>query len=98
MFEDTLPQALGLLTVLIVKAGTGGAMFRSLQAEYLQRAADSLRDPKLTQAAATASALSTEWQALAVNAAAQDLIKATENVKRICDLEHRALRDLEAML
>ncbi|WP_320670146.1 BtrH N-terminal domain-containing protein [Patulibacter defluvii] len=97
-FEDTLPQALGLLAVLIVKAGTGGAMFRSLQADYLQQAADTLRDPTIADAATVATTLAERWKALAVSAAAHDLGAAREHVQHIDDLEHEALQALEALL
>ncbi|EHN09162.1 hypothetical protein PAI11_40190 [Patulibacter medicamentivorans] len=97
-FEGTLPQALGLLTVLIVKAGTGGAMFRSLQADYLQQAADALRDPTVAKAAETATALSNQWKGLAASAAAHNLDAARDNVQRIGHLEHEALQALEALL
>lgn len=97
-FKDSLPQALDLLTVLIVKAGTGGAMFRSLQASYLREVTDATRDPTVAVAAEAASALSDQWKALAVNAAARDLDAAHENVKRIDHLEHEALQALEALL
>jgi hypothetical protein len=97
-FEDTLPQALGLLTVLIVKAGTGGAMFRSLQADYLRQATDVLRDQTVAEAAETAAALSEQWKALAISAAAHDLDAARESVQRIDHLEHEALQALEALL
>jgi hypothetical protein len=98
MFEDTLPQVLGLLAVLIIKAGTGGAMFRSLQAEYLQAAADTLRDRAVAEAATVATALSEQWEALAASAASHDLNAARENVKRIDHLEYAALEALEALL
>ncbi|MDX8153823.1 BtrH N-terminal domain-containing protein [Patulibacter brassicae] len=97
-FEDTLPQALDLLTVLIVKAGTGGAMFRSLQADYLGQVADTLRDQTVAEAARTATALADQWKALANNTAAHDLAAARETVQRIDYLEHEALRALEALL
>lgn len=97
-FEDTLPQALALLTVLIVKAGTGGAMFRSLQADYLREVSDALRDPTVAEAAKAATALSEQWKALAASAASHDLDAASENVRRIDELEHEALQALEALL
>ncbi len=49
-FGEQLPAALRGLGVLIVKAGTGGAMFRSLQASFLLEAADLLGDDLLRAA------------------------------------------------
>jgi hypothetical protein len=64
-----LGAALGGLWVFIVKAGTGGAMFRSLQAGFLRESAELLDDSRLAEAADVYSSLAGEWVALADAAA-----------------------------
>jgi hypothetical protein len=69
-FGDRLGRALGGLWVFIVKAGTGGAMFRSLQAGFLRESAELLdRDARLSRAADVYDELAGEWVALAAAAA-----------------------------
>jgi hypothetical protein len=69
-FDDRLGAALGGLWVFIVKAGTGGAMFRSLQAGFLREAAPLLdNDPDVARAADVYATLAAEWVALAEAAA-----------------------------
>jgi Butirosin biosynthesis protein H, N-terminal/Domain of unknown function (DUF4872) len=50
--DDALRALLYRIWFCVVKAGTGGALFRSLQAEFLARAADDLGDSQLERAAA----------------------------------------------
>jgi hypothetical protein len=64
-----LAKALGGLWVFIVKAGTGGAMFRSLQAGFLRESSELLDDARLAQAADVYERLAAEWVALAGAAA-----------------------------
>jgi hypothetical protein len=67
---ERLAAALGGLWVFIVKAGTGGAMFRSLQAGFLRESAELLDgDPRLARAADVYEELAAEWVALADAAA-----------------------------
>jgi len=66
---DRLGKALGGLWVFIVKAGTGGAMFRSLQAGFLRESATLLDDSGLARAADVYEQLAGEWVALAGAAA-----------------------------
>jgi hypothetical protein len=68
-YGDRLGKALGGLWVFIVKAGTGGAMFRSLQAGFLRESASLLDDPRLASAAGVYEELAREWVALAEAAA-----------------------------
>jgi hypothetical protein len=68
-FDDKLGAALGGLWVFVVKAGTGGAMFRSLQAGFLRESATLLDDPDVGRAAEVYEELSREWVALAEAAA-----------------------------
>lgn len=71
-FGDALPSALKGLSIFIVKAGTGGAMFRSLHARFLHDMADLLASPALLQTAKTYDELADTWVALASSAAAAD--------------------------
>jgi hypothetical protein len=64
-FGEKLPSALRGLRTFIVKAGTGGALFRSLHAEFLGDAAALLDEPLLADAADIYSRLSAAWIALA---------------------------------
>jgi hypothetical protein len=64
-FGEQLPNALRGLRTFIVKAGTGGALFRSLQAEFLADAAALLDEPLLREAADLYLELSATWVALA---------------------------------
>jgi hypothetical protein len=66
---ERIGKALGGLWVFTVKAGTGGAMFRSLQAGFLHESAALLDDPLLARAADVYSELASEWVALAGAAA-----------------------------
>jgi hypothetical protein len=66
---ERLAAALGGLWVFIVKAGTGGAMFRSLQARFLRESAALLDDARLAAAADVYERLAAEWVALAGAAA-----------------------------
>jgi hypothetical protein len=68
-YGDRLARAMGGLWVFIVKAGTGGAMFRSLQAGFLRESATLLDDSLLEQAAGVYEELTREWMALAGAAA-----------------------------
>jgi hypothetical protein len=58
--------------VFIVKAGTGGAMFRSLQAGFLRESAELLADAPLAGAASVYENLAAEWRGLADAAAGAD--------------------------
>ena len=64
-YGDALAQALSALRVFIVKAGTGGAMFRSLHARFLADSTLLLDDPGLAAAAGLYEELSAAWVALA---------------------------------
>jgi hypothetical protein len=69
-YGDRLGAALGGVWVFIVKAGTGGAMFRSLQAGFLRESAELLDgDPRVSRAADVYEELAGEWVALADAAA-----------------------------
>jgi hypothetical protein len=69
LFGERLAAAMGGLWVFIVKAGTGGAMFRSLQTGFLREAAKLLDDERVADAATVYEQLTDEWVALAGAAA-----------------------------
>src|SRR3954469_20886216 len=70
LFGDKLGAALGGLWVFIVKAGTGGAMFRGLQAGFLRRSVALLDGgPDVARAAGVYEELTAAWVALAEAAA-----------------------------
>lgn len=95
MFGDGLPAVLDVLRVLIVKAGTGGAMFRSLQAGFLEEAAALLDDAEIADTATRVRRLSDAWERLAVEAAAHDHPAADAVLQEIRRLEHDAVAALE---
>lgn len=101
-FGDRLDAALRGLRVFIVKAGTGGAMFRSLHAGFLHDAAALLGDPALRATADCYDQLATEWIALAAATHAEDPLAAhaaaSPHVARIEALEHEGVDGMEAWL
>lgn len=88
-FGERLDAALRGLRVFIVKAGTGGALFRSLHAQFLHDAHALLGRPELAAAAATYDELSREWVALAQ---APDHAAGLAQVQRVQELEHAGLQ------
>lgn len=104
-FGDRLAAALDGLYVFIVKAGTGGAMFRSLYAEFLDDAARWLSDEALASAAATYHSLAERWRRLADvvrSGASEDPLAQHRTglplVQEIAELEHAGVRALERWL
>ena len=102
-FADSLDAALRGLRVFIVKAGTGGAMFRSLQAEFLEDATALLDDPRLAEAAGTYGSLASAWVALADAAgSSEEPIQAhasgLEHVEAIARLEAEGVAAMERAL
>lgn len=87
-FEDELPAVLRALRVFIVKAGTGGAMFRSLHATFLSEASSLLGDARLAGAGRLYGELADAYVALAGRCAADDhqagvaLVEAIERLER----------------
>lgn len=91
-----LAPALRGLWVFVVKAGTGGAMFRSLQADFLSDAARLLGDRDLAAAADVYGELAAEWRALAEAVAGPDAPEAPATA-RAAGLPHvEAIARLEA--
>jgi len=94
-FGDRLPGALRGLWVFIVKAGTGGAMFRSLQAGFLRESADLLGDAELAAAATVYEELTAAWLALADAARAEDHAAGVAHVDAIARLERDGVAAME---
>lgn len=97
-FGEHLDAALGALRVFIVKAGTGGAMFRSLHAGFLRFFAGHLADDRLAAAAGIYDRLSDEWVALSGCAAARDHEGGIARVEAIRTLECEGVEAMEAVL
>jgi hypothetical protein len=91
-FGERLPRALKGLWVFIVKAGTGGAMFRSLQAQFLRESGELLGDARLTEAAGVYDELSDAWLALADSAQTGDHEGGRVHVDAIVRLERDGVR------
>ena len=86
-FGDRLPRALKGLWVFIVKAGTGGAMFRSLQAQFLRESSELLGDARIGASADVYEELADAWLALADTAQAGDHEAGRAHVDAIVRLE-----------
>ena len=97
-FGDQLDAALSGLRVFIVKAGTGGAMFRSLHAEFLHDTAELLGDGGLRDAAAVYDELVAAWVELARCAERRDHAAGVPLVARIAELEHAGVAAMDAAL
>lgn len=95
-FGDDLDLALGGLRVFVEKAGTGGAMFRSLHAEFLHDAAALLDDEALRAAAALYDELAGTWRALGAAAGERDHAAGLELVETIAALERDGVQRLSA--
>jgi hypothetical protein len=101
-FGAALPNALRGLRTFIVKAGTGGALFRSLQARFLADAVGLLDEPSLAEAARIYDELSATWVALAQTAGGEDAAAAhaagLEPLARIEPLEREGVESMERWL
>jgi butirosin biosynthesis protein H-like/uncharacterized protein DUF4872 len=99
-FKERLPVALQALGVFIAKAGTGGAMFRSLQAEFLSGSARLLEDARLLAAAQVYDELAAHWRSLAEVARAEDtraaVGAAAPLVREIAALEHKGVGAMQS--
>ena len=100
-WPDTLgaetATALKTLGVFIVKAGTGGAMFRSLHAEFLLDMGELLGDAALREAAVIYETLAATWVALADSARDGDHTRGLPHVVRIHELEHAGAAAMAAI-
>jgi hypothetical protein len=97
-FGDDLDAALSGLRVFIVKAGTAGAMFRSLQAEFLHDTAELLGDDVLRAAAGAYDELVASWVALGDAAAQRDHAAGLAVVPDVAARELRGVEHLERWL
>lgn len=103
-FGENLVNALKGLRVFIVKAGTGGAMFRSLHAEFLRDFAGLLGDDGLASAADAYEELTATYVALAgaMEGCADDPLAAHEHardhVAAVARLEAEGVRRMERWL
>ncbi|PTL59574.1 BtrH N-terminal domain-containing protein [Paraconexibacter algicola] len=95
---DALPGVLAALSIFIVKAGTGGALFRSLWAEFLHDMASLLDDPGLRAAAVQADGLAAGWRELAAVARAADHAAGIPIADRLLDEERAQVELLETWL
>lgn len=95
---EDLQAVLKSLRVFIVKAGTGGAMFRSLHARFLHDFGELLGDARLSTAAETYRDLAAAWGALADTAANDDHRGGLPAVAAIAALEHRGVAEMEQWL
>ncbi len=75
-FGDQLPAALKCLRIFVARAGTGGALFRSLFAGFLDEAAGLLEDNGLHAAARAYHDLTAAWRELAATARGRDALAA----------------------
>ncbi len=102
MTGERLGQTLGALRFRIRDAGTGGALYRSLQARFLHDAAGLLGSSRLGQAALICDDLADAWRAVASSLDIEDAgvahQVATPWIERIRALEHRHVEALEAHL
>ncbi len=97
-FGDGLDAALSGLRVFIVKAGTAGAMFRSLQAGFLHELGDLLGDAGLGRAGAAYDELVAAWTALADAAAERDAARCAELAGEIEALEREGVERMARWL
>lgn len=97
-YGEHLDAVLGALSVFIVKAGTGGALFRSLYAEFLADAATLLDDTALRALADHADRLAAYWRSLADCARAADHAAGLTLIDAIVRDEHTLVDGLQAWL
>jgi Butirosin biosynthesis protein H, N-terminal/Domain of unknown function (DUF4872) len=94
-FGERLDAALRGLRVFVVKAGTGGALFRSLHARFLHDSAQLLDDPALAEAGRVYDQLAAAWVAAAE---ADSHGAAAPHVARAAELEAAGVAAMERWL
>lgn len=101
-FGDKLEGALRGLRAFVVKAGTGGALFRSLHAEFLHDASALLGgDTQLARGAAIYDELAERWAALGALVQSGDPAthaRGAEHIEPILALERQGLESMERWL
>jgi len=95
---EAVPDALDAMNIFITKAGTGGAMFRSLHGEFLTNAAERMESEPLAVAASTYRALAKTWLELAEFASSGDHRSGIEVTRRIASLEHAGVKEMNDAL
>jgi Butirosin biosynthesis protein H, N-terminal/Domain of unknown function (DUF4872) len=94
-FGEKLEAAMHGLRVFIVKAGTGGALFRGLHAGFAHDAGSLLADSRLQDVATVYDDLAAEWVALAN---ADGHAAGLPHVERIASLEAAGVEAMERAL
>jgi Butirosin biosynthesis protein H, N-terminal/Domain of unknown function (DUF4872) len=94
-FGEKLDSAMRGLRVFIVKAGTGGALFRGLHARFAHDAGSLLDDSLLKDVASVYDDLAAEWVALAN---ADGHAAGLPHVERIASLEAAGVEAMERAL
>jgi hypothetical protein len=100
IFSD-LRRALKRLRIYVALAGTGGSLFRSLQAGFLTFAARRLGDPGLGRSARIYDELAAAWSALAAKRdddPARTHRSLQPLVRRISALEHEGVEEMRKWL
>jgi hypothetical protein len=97
-FGESLPEVLKALAVFIVKAGTGGAMFRSLHAGFLHDTAELLGDGGLERMARLYDELAAAWFSLADCAAAGNHQGGLEPIAALMRLEREGALAMQGWL
>lgn len=97
-YGDRLGDALQALSVFVVKAGTGGAMFRSLYAEFLHDMAELLGDHQLARAERGADDLARAWSVLGRVARSGDHATGVPVLEEIARSEGRLVDSLARWL
>ncbi|HVL31931.1 MAG TPA: BtrH N-terminal domain-containing protein [Solirubrobacteraceae bacterium] len=102
MAGERLAQTLAALRFGICEGGSGGALYRSLQARFLHDAAALLGSEPLTRAALACDDLADAWRALGGSLACEDVAIAHESARpwlgRIQALERRHVELVEQHL
>jgi hypothetical protein len=102
-FGESLEAALRGLRVFVVKAGTGGALFRSLHARFLHDAGELLDDDGLTAAGRVYDELAGAWVAAAEAAGVDEAPEsahaaAAPHIARAAELEAAGVTAMERWL
>lgn len=94
-FGERLDGAMRGLRIFIVKAGTGGALFRGLHADFLHDAGSLLGDERLDAAGTVYDELAATWVELAN---VESHAEGAPHVERIARLERQGVEAMERAL